>query len=148
LWDLLFSLSGQGVTFFVTTHYMDEAERCGRVGYIYLSKLIAIGTVEELQSMPEANPPGTARNEVTSSNSSAALAVVRSLPYVREATIFGRSIHVLMDDSPEARRRLKDDLESAGYGPVHVETVASSLEDVFVTLTTQTMALQAKAGKI
>ena len=63
LWDLFFQLSGQGVTFFVTTHYMDEAERCGRLGYIYMSKLIALGTVADLQKLPDANPPNTSRLE-------------------------------------------------------------------------------------
>jgi ABC-2 type transport system ATP-binding protein len=138
LWDLLFELSGQGVTFFVTTHYMDEAERCGRVGYIYLSKLIAIGQVEQLRRMPEANPPGTVRVEVNSSNSSAALRVVRGAKGVREATIFGRSIHALVDDGPGSLDSVAQAVESAGFGPANIRVIESSLEDVFVTLTQHT----------
>jgi ABC-2 type transport system ATP-binding protein len=132
LWDLLFQLSGQGVTFFVTTHYMDEAERCGRVGYIYLSKLIAIGTVAELQRLPEANPAGTSRVQIDTANPSATLDTVRAMAGVREATIFGRSIHALVEtDQLEA---LRAQLQGA-----RVETIEPSLEDVFVTLTYQIM---------
>jgi ABC-2 type transport system ATP-binding protein len=138
LWDLLFELSGQGVTFFVTTHYMDEAERCGRVGYIYLSKLIAIGPVEQLRRMPEANPPGTVRVEVNSRNSSGALRVVRGAKGVREATIFGRSIHALVNDSPGSLDSVAKAVDSAGFGPAAIRPIESSLEDVFVTLTQHT----------
>lgn len=132
LWDLLFQLSGQGVTFFVTTHYMDEAERCGRVAYIYLSKLIAMGTVAELQRLPAANPVGTTRVQIETVNPSGILDRVRGMEGVREATIFGHSIHALVET--ERLGALEAQLPQA-----KVAAIEPSLEDVFVTLTYQIM---------
>jgi ABC-2 type transport system ATP-binding protein len=135
LWDLFFQLSGEGVTFFVTTHYMDEAERCGRVGYIYLSKLVAIGSIPELQRLPAANPEGTSRIQIETSDASTILGPLRSMPGVREATIFGRSIHALVETSqiPNLRAR---------FPQAEINTIVPSLEDVFVTLTYKIMAEQ------
>ncbi len=135
LWDLLFQLSGEGVTFFVTTHYMDEAERCGRVGYIYQSKLIAIGTVAELQKLPDANPAGTSRIQISVPNPSALLDHIRHLPGIREATVFGHTIHALAETGK--LEQLRADLPQA-----KIDTIESSLEDVFVTLTYRIMESQ------
>jgi ABC-2 type transport system ATP-binding protein len=134
LWDLLFQLSGQGVTFFVTTHYMDEAERCGRVGYIYLSKLIAYGTPDELKEIPEVTPPGTRRIEINTHHTSNAMAAMKRKPYVRSATIFGQSIHLLMDEQVSLDQ-VKTDLAQEGYAGADLLPIKPSLEDVFVTLT-------------
>ena len=135
LWDLLFRLSGQGVTFFVTTHYMDEAERCGRVGYIYLSRLVAMGTIAELQKLPDANPPGTSRMQIELPDASAQLQAVRAIAYVHEATIFGRSIHALVEDNHI------DDLR-ARLPQAAIQRIEPSLEDIFVTLTYRIMEKQ------
>jgi ABC-2 type transport system ATP-binding protein len=126
LWDLLFRLSAQGVTLFVTTHYMDEAERCNRVGYIYLSHLLAVGTPDELKALPQITPDGTKRLEINGPNTSAMLEDLRHRSGVREATIFGQAIHALVDAD-----RTPADLGLAG---LDVRPTEASLEDVFVTL--------------
>ena len=132
LWDLFFLLSGQGVTFFVTTHYMDEAERCGRVGYIYMANLVALGTINDLQHLPAANPPGTTRLQIETPDASTALTALRKQPGVREATIFGRSIHSLVETN-------HIDALRAQFPQAKIQPIVPSLEDVFVTLTYQIM---------
>jgi len=129
LWDLLFRLSAQGVTLFVTTHYMDEAERCNRVGYIYLGHMLAEGTPAELKALPGITPPETKRLEIVGPDTSALLEAIRQKPGVHEATIFGQAIHILVDANITARDLGVDSVEG-----VKVETAEPSLEDVFVTL--------------
>ncbi len=96
---MLFELSGHGITFFVTTHYMDEAERCSHVAYIYYGKIIADGTPNSLRELPEVQPAGTdARRNHHSGSYPRAGAFARTIPGIRSATIFGQSIHALIDD--------------------------------------------------
>src|ERR1700730_16982705 len=99
LWDLLFEFASKGMTLFVTTHYMDEAERCDHVGYIYMSKLIVCGEPDDLKRMPEVNPPGTRRLDVTCDHVTTAMQAVRQMRGVRAATVFGQSMHLLVDQN-------------------------------------------------
>jgi ABC-type multidrug transport system ATPase subunit len=126
LWDLLFRLSAEGITLFVTTHYMDEAERCARVGYIYLGRLLALGTPAELKTLPGVTPPGTKRLEILGPEPAPLLERLRTHFGVRQATIFGQTVHALVDAD-----RTPADL---GLEDVEVRPGKPTLEDVFVTL--------------
>ena len=133
LWDLLFEFAGQGMTLFVTTHYMDEAERCDHVGYIYLSKLIVCGEPDELKQLPEVNPPGTRRLDVTCDHVTTALRAMRDLEGVRTATVFGQSMHLLVDQKVQPGE-IEQKLHHVGVGHVEIHEMGPSLEDVFVQL--------------
>jgi ABC-2 type transport system ATP-binding protein len=134
LWDLLFRLSSDGVTFFVTTHYMDEAERCGRVGYIFQARLIALGSIEELTRMREANPEGCERIEIHAPAASTLLRWLRGRDEILEATLFGRAIHAVIPR--ERRAALERAILSQSPG-AEIRPAETSLEDVFVTLTSR-----------
>ena len=134
LWDLLFEFAGQGVTLFVTTHYMDEAERCSNVGYIHMSKLVVCGEPDDLKHLPEVNPPHTKRLDVTCDHVTVGLQAVRRMPGVRAATVFGQSMHLLLDESV-SEEAIRERLASVGIREADIRPIAASLEDVFVTLT-------------
>ncbi len=134
LWDLLFEFAGQGMTLFVTTHYMDEAERCDHVGYIHMSKLVVCGEPDELKRLPEVSPPGTRRLDVTCDHVTVALQAMRQVSGVQSATVFGQSMHLLVTDAI-TESQIEEKLHGVGIRPSDIHEIGPSLEDVFVTLT-------------
>jgi drug efflux transport system permease protein/drug efflux transport system ATP-binding protein len=132
LWDLLFELAGQGKTLFVTTHYMDEAERCSDVAYLSNGRLIVLGKPEELKELNEVTPAGTRRWEIDLPAPAEHLGPLRKLDGVRDATLFGQTIHVLADDSLGAAEFIQH--SGLPAESVSVREITPTLEDVFVTL--------------
>ncbi len=132
-WDLIYDMTGKGITVFVTTHYMDEAEYCDRIGLIYRGELITLGTPDELkrEHMKETVL------EITCNSPQDIIIDVEMLPEVKEAAIFGHGLHLILIDSTEetmnsAMRKnalmFKDDSEFSQ------KKIISSLENVFVSL--------------
>ncbi len=125
LWNLLFDMAAKGTTLLVTTHYMDEAERCDHLAYLYLSRLLAWGTPSELKARDDVTPKGARRVEIRHKDVVGLLRLLQGSPGVREATIFGENVHALVDEA----------LELSLPEGAEVRSVTPSLEDVFVTLT-------------
>jgi ABC-2 type transport system ATP-binding protein len=131
-WDLIYELSGQGVTVFVTTHYMEESEYCDRLGVIYRGELIALGTPRALKTehMQEAVL------EIECERPNLAMELVERLPEIKEAALFGKGLHAVTRDpnAASAIQAVQSALASAGFRATKVESIIPTLEDVFVSL--------------
>jgi len=129
-WDLIYDMAAEGVTVFVTTHYMDEAEYCDRLGLIYRGQLIAVGTpgVLKTELMPEDVL------EVFCDRPEVAMGAIETLSAVKEVALFGRGLHVVTEDAGRAGQEIRKLLAEQGYGVERVEQITPSLEDVFVSL--------------
>jgi ABC-2 type transport system ATP-binding protein len=129
-WELIYEMAAKGVTVFVTTHYMEEAEYCDRLALIYRGELAAVGTPGELKGKFMSGQV----LEVTCVAPQEALDVVEALPGVREAAIFGATLHAVAQDASAAEPAILAALQSAGLGASSVRRIAPTLEDVFVSL--------------
>jgi ABC-2 type transport system ATP-binding protein len=129
-WDLIYELAGKGVTIFVTTHYMDEAEYCDRIGLIYRGELIALGTPELLKTewMREDVL------ELLCERPQEAMEVLEKIAVVREAALFGKGIHVVVEDAAQAFENIQKTLVERGFKVFQIGKIIPSLEDVFVSL--------------
>ena len=148
LWDLLFRLAAEGITLLVTTHYMDEAERCGEVGYLYLSKMIVSGTPDALKALPAVNRPGTRRARGRDGRAGARAArgcSGRTSPRARRSS--GTAIHTLVVGERCATRSSSSACTTRASRTRRCATIEPSLEDVFVTLTEQAAAARGEAPR-
>ena len=137
-WELIHQMAAEGVTVFVTTHYMEEAEYCNRLALIFRGKIVALGTPSELKQsamkgellLVECAPLGSA------------LEILQSAPGVIDAAVFGNALHLTVKDAAKATLELKSYLAERSVVVSRIERIRPSLEDVFVSLTTDRSAVQ------
>jgi len=141
-WDLIDGMAAGGVTVIVTTHYLDEAEHCGRIALMHAGRLAALGTVHDLKDVFA----GHAILEVECPNSLEALPALERAEGVLEAALFGTRLHIVVEDAEEGRRRVMDVLAGRGGLPAAVERIVPSLEDVFIHYIEQGERARGKAG--
>ncbi|MCL4848830.1 MAG: ABC transporter ATP-binding protein [Acidobacteria bacterium] len=128
-WELIYELSAQGITVFVTTHYMDEAEYCDRLALIYRGELIASGSPTSLKT----EVMQQAVLEVMTDRPQDAMSEVEAVPGVVEVALFGAGLHAVVED-PALAGAIRQRLEAQHYEVERVEQIVPSLEDVFVSL--------------
>jgi len=133
-WGLLYKLIAEGITVFVTTHYMDEAEHCHRLAFIQRGKIIAYGSPAEIKSEMMRGQV----LEIVPSDAVAAVKVLRaaqeagSLP-IEEVELYGSLVHVVAPDMKKHQRNIERELRQAGIRTAQADIIEPSLEDVFIS---------------
>jgi ABC-2 type transport system ATP-binding protein len=129
-WNLIKDMAKKGVTVFVTTHYMDEAENCNRMALVYRGTIIALGTSKELKNT-------FMKDNVLHIEVDAAeewIEKLMKLPAIKETALFGNAIHAIAEDEKKAIADVKNLFEKENVKKYKLEKIEPSLEDVFVSL--------------
>lgn len=127
-WDQIHRIAAQGTTVLLTTHYMDEAERCHRLAFIFAGRLLRVGTPEEI-----IDGCGLSVVELEADRASAASEVLRALPEVDEVSHYGRQMRVALRDTPDPEPRVREALRSAEIEVSFLRRGRVSVEDAFVS---------------
>jgi len=130
-WDLIHHMAAEGVTVFVTTHYMEEAEYCNRLALIFRGKMVALGTPTELKRnsmkgellLVECEPLG------------GAMEALQQAPGVMDAAVFGNALHVVVENASAAEQKIRAALDQKGITVSRIVPIRPTLEDAFVSLT-------------
>lgn len=126
-WDQVHDLAAEGITSLISTHYMDEAERCTRLAYIAYGKLLTKGTAQEVVANQ-----GLTTWELKGPGLHALSKELQARPEVEQSVVFGNTLHVSGMDSAALERSLSDVL----VPPIEGRRVETSLEEVFISLMT------------
>ena len=129
-WRLIDDLSAGGTTVLVTTHYLDEAERCDRVAVIHAGKLATIGTVAELKSVFD----NRLLLELRARDPVAVMSALDQMPGVEKTSLFGTAVHAVFASRTLNAEEVRATLEQRGLQVASIEPVAPSLEDVFLDI--------------
>jgi ABC-2 type transport system ATP-binding protein len=143
-WRRIDDLAAAGTTVIVTTHYLDEAEHCGRIALLHAGRLVAAGTVASLKDVFA----GRVILEVIVPRPLEALAVLDDSPAVLEAALFGDRLHVVVESADTGGAAVLERLRSAGQGPATAGRIVPSLEDVFIHAIEAAEARSAPGGPV
>ena len=131
-WDVIHQMAGEGVTVFVTTHYMEEAEYCNRLALIFRGRIVALGTPTELKR-------NSMRGElllVECESLGDAMEALQQTPGVMDAAVFGNALHLVVENAAIAEPKIRAVLNQKGITLIRISTIRPTLEDAFVSLTT------------
>jgi ABC-2 type transport system ATP-binding protein len=129
-WEMIGELSSRGITVFVTTHYMDEAEHCDQLALIYGGRLVATGSPATLKRRYMSRT----LLELECSNLMGAFTVLKPEPVLSGVALFGTTLHLTADDEAAARAAVATRLQVVGIDIRRLERIEPSLEDAFVTI--------------
>jgi ABC-2 type transport system ATP-binding protein len=141
-WRLIDTLAASGVTILVTTHYLDEAERCHRVTLIHAGRLAAIGTTSEVKQVFADRPI----IEVRTARATEAMKALDSMPEVEKTSLFGTAVHAVLRSRQLTADRLAERLRGGGIPIESIEQVAPSLEDVFLDVVEHAESTRSRAS--